>query len=202
MFPELSTLIDSLEIEGILPNRKEVLQPVIEYINTCKHNDEPINLNFICTHNSRRSHLTQIWAQTLASYYSVNNVHCYSGGTQVTAVFPKIIEIQNEIGFDIHTLSKQQNPVYAVKYDQNSAPIICFSKEYDHSYNPKSHFAAIMTCSSADKNCPIIHGAKRLSVTYEDPKVSDNTPQQNEIYLERSLQIATEMKYIFSNLTN
>jgi arsenate reductase len=35
---------------------------------------------------------------------------------------------------------------------------------------------------------------------YEDPKVSDGTPQQQEVYQERSEQIATEMKYVFSKI--
>ena len=173
LFSEIGNLIKELNPETISSERKTVLQPLTDFIQSKVSGNQEIRINFICTHNSRRSHLTQIWAQTLASYYSVNDVHCYSGGTQVTAVFPKVIEIQNEIGFDIHVLSDQQNSVYAVKYGQNSAPIICFSKEFDRPYNPKSNFAAIMTCSSADQNCPIIHGAKRISVTNQ--KAGDNT---------------------------
>ena len=47
----------------------------------------------------------------------------------------------------------------------------------------------------------LINGAeKRIPITYEDPKAYDNTPQQLEKYKERSLQIATEMKYVFSNI--
>ena len=58
-----------------------------------------------------------------------------------------------------------------------------------------------MTCSSVDKGCPFISGAeKRIPVTFEDPKAFDNTPQQAEKYKERSIQIATELKYVFSKL--
>jgi arsenate reductase len=39
---------------------------------------------------------------------------------------------------------------------------------------------------------------KRIPITYEDP--FDNTPQQAEKYQERSLQIATEMLYVFSQI--
>lgn len=60
-----------------------------------------------------------------------------------------------------------------------------------------------MTCSQADEGCPYIAGAeKRIPVRYEDPKSSDKTPQQNEIYTQRSLQIASEMFYVFSSLIN
>ena len=60
-----------------------------------------------------------------------------------------------------------------------------------------------MTCSHADGNCPFIAGAeKRIPITYEDPKLFDNTEQQAAKYEERSLQIATEMLYIFSQIKN
>ena len=59
-----------------------------------------------------------------------------------------------------------------------------------------------MTCSEADAGCPFVAGAeKRFPVTYEDPKAFDGTPRQREKYLERSLQIATEMAYVFSHVS-
>ena len=58
-----------------------------------------------------------------------------------------------------------------------------------------------MTCSHADENCPFIAGAeKRIPITYEDPKKFDNTPEQLAKYNERSLQIATELFYVFSKV--
>jgi arsenate reductase len=58
-----------------------------------------------------------------------------------------------------------------------------------------------MTCSQADGGCPFIAGAeKRVPITYDDPKAFDHTPQQAEKYHERSLDIATELKYVFSNI--
>ena len=59
-----------------------------------------------------------------------------------------------------------------------------------------------MTCSQADGGCPFIAGAeKRIPITFEDPKNSDNTPEQAQVYAERSLQIATEMFYVFSKIS-
>ena len=58
-----------------------------------------------------------------------------------------------------------------------------------------------MTCSHADENCPLIPGAeKKISLMYEDPKLFDRTILEKEKYRERSLQIATEMKYVFSKI--
>jgi hypothetical protein len=56
-----------------------------------------------------------------------------------------------------------------------------------------------MTCSDADENCPLILGAEnRISTTYEDPKKSDGTELQEQIYKERFKQIALETLYVFS----
>jgi arsenate reductase len=104
-------------------------------------------------------------------------------------------------GFQIKNISDGSNPVYAIKYAVNKHPIIGFSKTYDDDFNPHSEFVAILTCSQADGGCPFIAGAeKRIPITFEDPKAFDNTPQQAEKYEERSLQIATEMFYVFSQI--
>ncbi|WP_445711070.1 arsenate-mycothiol transferase ArsC [Flavobacterium sp.] len=183
--------------------RKEVLQPLIEFVQSKVDNKQAVNLNFICTHNSRRSHLSQIWAQTMASHYSVNNVNCYSGGTEATALFSKVAVILQNQGFQIQKLSDESNPVYTIKYSENEPPIICFSKTFDDKFNPRLNFAAIMTCSSADEGCPFIPGAeKRLPIRYEDPKIFDGTDLMDVKYLERSIEIASEMNYVFSQIKN
>lgn len=201
MYQELLNTIQSLKWEKTDTDRKEVLEPLISFIQQKVDDRKEVNLNFICTHNSRRSHLAQIWAQTAASFFTIPEVHCYSGGTETTALFPKIAEVLAEQGFSIFSIADTANPVYAVKYDDNSLPIIGFSKKYDSLFNPVSAFAAIMTCSQADDGCPFIPGAeKRIPITFEDPKISDNTPDQTAVYAERSLQIAEEMFYVFSKI--
>jgi len=202
LLDSLKTLAENLDISTISSERKPALDILIKFIQNKKDNKQNINLNFICTHNSRRSHLSQIWAQTFAEYSNIKNVYCFSGGTEATALYPVVGETLKEQGFYINKLSEENNPVYAVKYSENNHPIICFSKTFDNSFNPKNNFAAVMTCSHADENCPFIAGAEqRIPVRYDDPKAFDNTPLQLEKYTERSLQIATEMKYIFSNIT-
>jgi arsenate reductase len=162
---------------------------------------EAVRINFICTHNSRRSHLSQIWAQVAAAYFEILDVHCYSGGTEETALFPKVAETLANQGFTVFKIAESNNSIYAIKYEANALPIIGFSKKYDNPFNPSSAFAAVMTCSQADEGCPYIAGAeKRIPIAFEDPKLSDNTPEQNRVYAERSRQIATEMFYVFSKI--
>ena len=198
---KIREIISQLSTERISEERKRILQPLIEFISSKISKNEEVRLNFICTHNSRRSHLSQIWAQTMANYYQIENVFCYSGGTEATAMFPKISETLTNQGFEILKLSETENPVYAVKFAENEHAVICFSKKYNDDFNPKSAFAAILTCDSADENCPIVYGAEaRIPIKYEDPKKSDGTAEMNETYFNRSLEIAAEMKFVFENL--
>ena len=201
MFSEIEQVIKALNPQTISTERKAILQPLTEFIQSKVSNQQDIRINFICTHNSRRSHLSQVWAQTLAHYFNVKNVFCYSAGTESTALFPMVAETLRNSGFQIKTISKSENPVYSIKYTYNQHPIIGFSKRLDDDFNPKSEFAAIMTCDSANEACPFVSGAeKRIPITFEDPKAFDNTPQQAEKYNERSLQIATELFYVFSQI--
>jgi len=201
MYPEIQQHILSFTEVEIPEDRKSVLLPLVNYIKNKKENDQAIRLNFICTHNSRRSHLSQIWAQTMAHYFGIPKVCCYSGGTEATALFPKVAETLMVQGFHIQMLSTQENPVYAIKYDDNEEAIVCFSKCYDDSFNPATGFAAIMTCNSADEACPMVIGAEaRFPIKYDDPKAFDGTELQTAKYAERSLEIAREMWWVFSQL--
>lgn len=201
LFSEIENLIKELNPQTISDERKAVLQPLTVFIQSKVSNNQEIRINFICTHNSRRSHLSQVWAQTMANYFNIKNVFCYSGGTEATALFPMAAETLKNSGFQIKTISEGNNPVYSIKYANNEHPIIGFSKKLDDDFNPKSEFAAIMTCDSANEACPFVPGAeKRIPITFEDPKAFDNTPQQAEKYYERSIQIATELFYVFSQI--
>ncbi|MCK0134036.1 protein-tyrosine-phosphatase [Arenibacter sp. S6351L] len=201
LFANIEKVISNLSVKNISKERKEILLPLVEYVQHKINKHEPVRINFICTHNSRRSHLSQVWAQTMAFYFGIKNVYCYSGGTEATALFPMAAETLKNSGFSIETISHGENPVYSIKYADNEPAVIGFSKKFDDSFNPKSEFAAVMTCSQADVGCPFIAGAeKRIPITYEDPKAFDNSPQQAEKYKERSLQIATELLYIFAQI--
>lgn len=202
-------LLEKLEatitaLPAVEPNqeRAALLNQLKEAIHESIKTNGVANLNFICTHNSRRSHLSQIWAQLAAFYCGFGKeVRCYSGGTEATALFPAVAETLTKQGFSILKLSHEDNPVYAVKYAQNEPAVIGFSKAYHHSFNPNSEFIAVMTCNAANEGCPIVTGAvTRVPLTFEDPKLFDNTPDKMAKYLERSKQIAGEMLWVFNEL--
>jgi len=196
---ELTLRTVSAVEQNISSERKELLNKFAEYIADKRIKGQPVNLIFICTHNSRRSHLSQIWAQLFAAYYGLREINCFSGGTEATAFNPRAVSCLKEQGFRITSEGDDSNPVYSVAFSDEREPLLCFSKVYDHPENPQKDFAAVMTCSDADENCPFIPGAeKRFPVRYEDPKKFDDTPLESEKYSERSIQIASEMSYLFS----
>jgi protein-tyrosine phosphatase/arsenate reductase len=180
--------------------RKVILEKIAQYISNKKVNNQSVQLAYICTHNSRRSHLGQIWAAVAAAYYNISNVETFSGGTEATAFNSNAIKAIISAGFEVRKKTEGTNPVYHVYFDEENY-ITCFSKVYNHETNPSSNFAAIMTCSDAEENCPFIQGCElRIATTYNDPKAYDGTVLQDEKYTERSNQIAMECLYVFSKI--
>jgi protein-tyrosine phosphatase/arsenate reductase len=191
----------SKNFNEIPAERKAVLEKIANYITHKKASKEIIQLEFVCTHNSRRSHLGQIWAAVAAAYYNISNVLTFSGGTEATAFHSNAIKAITNAGFDIRKAIDEVNPVYHV-YFADDKYVTCFSKVYNHESNPQSNFAAIMTCSDAEENCPFIPGCElRIATTYNDPKAYDGTVLQDEKYTERSNQIAMECLYVFSKVS-
>jgi len=200
MYSKIKSHCDSLVdlFPAIPEERKTILSRIGQYIQSKKDRQMPVNLVYICTHNSRRSHFGQIWAAVAASYYGFSNIQTFSGGTEATAFNKSAIEALRYTGFEISQQGQSENPKYNVGYGDNKS-CTCFSKMYDDAVNPQEKFAAIMTCCDAEENCPFIPGVElRIGTTYEDPKAFDGTPQEAEKYLERSNQIALETLYAFS----
>jgi len=203
MLATLQTTIDQLakEYDQIPTQRKEILRELTKFVQDKVDTGKPVYLNFICTHNSRRSHLSQLWAQAAAYYYHVPNVKCFSGGTEATAFNPRAVKAMQDAGFLITMTKDGDNPVYEVRYDNDASPVIAFSKKYDDPFNQNKDFAAIMTCSHADENCPLVIGASaRIALTYDDPKEFDGTPQETTKYAERVREIGREILYAFSQV--
>lgn len=199
LYPQLAHTVNLLENNQVSKERQEVLQPLIDYIKSKASNNIEALLHFICTHNSRRSQFAQIWAQTAAYYYKVK-ANCYSGGVEVTAFNERAVEAIKRAGFKVSSQGKG-NTTYSVSFSTKADPIKMFSTLYDDVVNPKQDFAAVMTCSHADENCPFIPGTEaRIPVMYNDPKEFDRTPLESGKYDERSMQIASEMFYLFSQV--
>ena len=204
LFPALTACFELAETKyaAISAERKASLQLLSHYIRERLALKQPVELTFICTHNSRRSHFTQIWAQAAAAFYGVRGIHCYSGGTEETAFNENAIHALRNAGFLITGNSDKNNPHYMVRFGKSLPALSAFSKKYNDAANPQHSYGAVMTCSQADESCPVVIGAaERFTIRYDDPKRSDGSPEQDKVYAATSAQIALEMGYVFSQIT-
>ena len=199
MYNKLNASFSKIALETISDYRKEILEVLINYIKEKIISGKKPLINFICTHNSRRSQLSQIWAKTAADYFKIS-VGCFSGGTEITSFNKRAIASLKRYGFKVQSIG-EINPKFQVYYAQDSKPIIAFSKLFNDPSNPSDSFATIMTCDHADKNCPFIPNSEiRISLPYDDPKAYDKTALEAKKYDERTLQIASEMIYVFKKV--
>lgn len=203
LYPDLASNVAAArtETDEIPAERAAVLEQLASFIRKRISAGEIAKLTFICTHNSRRSQMAQIWAQTAAHVFAVPRVEAYSGGTEATAFNPRAVAALERAGFRFDTGATGDNPVSLVRFADELDPVECFSKVYDEPPNPRKDFFAVMTCSHADRNCPLVLGAiERIAIPYEDPKAFDGTGQEATAYDERCRQIGREMQFLFSRV--
>ena len=198
--PTLGEKISEIEADShkLDPKRAKMLSESAVEIAKTIDSDSKVALNFICTHNSRRSHLSQIWATVAADRYDVKSVGCFSGGTESTACNPRIVRSLRRTGFSVVAKDPlETNPHYWLQFAEQSAPVELFSKKYDCDTNPSTGFFAMMCCSDADEKCPLVHGAVgRVALHYQDPKKSDGTAAEAATYDQRRDEIGAEMFFL------
>ncbi len=188
----------SHEFNLIEKDRKWQLDSIAAYIYQDWNKDKSINVLFICTHNSRRSHMASLWFQAATYYYGLTNFNTFSGGTEATVFNKRAVAALESSGLKYSIAdSSQKNIVYTFKFGKRYPVKEQFSKKFSHQSNPQKDFVAIMVCSDADKSCPFVPGAdKRFSLPYEDPRYSDNTASETAEYDKTCRLIAREMFYL------
>jgi len=205
IFPKIIQLCETLlkEHPQIDSARKEELKKVSAYLSEVYAKNQTPSLIVICTHNSRRSHMGQVWLATGADFLDLPPLKTYSGGTEATAFNPRAVKALDDVGFEVVTdkAYAPNNPLYKLYWRYTMPPYEAFSKKYDDTPNPSNRFGAIMVCSEADEGCPVIIGAEfRLPLPFEDPKAFDGTDLEEAKYEERCRQIGREMLYLLSEV--
>lgn len=188
------------QLDSISEERREMLDTLTSAVNESLSKHNAVNLLYVCTHNSRRSHFGQVAGTLAAAYFGLDSVKCYSAGTELTAMNHNAVKTLTDFGFSVSQSGNEKNPNYTFDADGVS-PISCFSKRFDDESIPRDNAIAIMTCTDAEQNCPFIPGAvRRIALPYQDPKQSDGTGMEQQVYAERFLQILGEALYVFSGL--
>ncbi|MEM6802467.1 MAG: hypothetical protein AAF696_13745 [Bacteroidota bacterium] len=205
LFPALQTYFEEREQEfnQISAERKEELSLLSTYLSDKYQKGESPKLIVICTHNSRRSHMGQMWLAVGAEYIGLPPLTSYSGGTEATAFNHRSVTALRKSGLEIKSQDeKVSNPVYEVCWKAEMEPYTAFSKKFSDSPNPSEAFAAIMVCSEADEACPFVPGAEfRLALPFEDPKAFDDTALEAGKYSERAAQIAREILFALKEVS-
>lgn len=201
LLSKLKKYVESIEkdLDALPEERKENLRKIAQYIVEKQKKAEKTEIIVICTHNSRRSHLGQVWLQIAAHHYGLSNIYTFSGGTEATACNIRTVRALQRAGLEIKNVSEkgEKNPKYVAKYAAKAPEMWLFSKVYSSTANPQLGFLAVLVCNTADEACPIVKGAdQRIYHGYEDPKKSDDTPQETQTYDERCRQIAQEMFFV------
>ena len=190
------------EFNLITENRKQKLENLALVINESLTNFGKAEITVICTHNSRRSQLGQLWIKTAAIHYGIKNIYTFSGGTEATSFNCRMVNAVKEYGFKVKQLDENANPKYHILLgEEDESMDILFSKVYSENYNPQSNYIAIIVCSQADEGCPFVAGAsKRISLPYIDPKEFDDTEFESFKYLEKVKEIGRDMLYMTSKI--
>lgn len=199
-YPGLQRYIEAVTSEySLIPaERKQKLEEIAAYVVKEKQEKVFANALFICTHNSRRSIMAQVWFITAANYYGIPNVEAWSGGTEATAFNQRAADALKRAGFNVMKENPDsENPLYIILSGKRYHPIQAWSKKFSDEDNPQKDFFAVMVCSDADASCPVVPGAdKRFSLPYDDPRYSDKTASEVKTYDDRCRQIAREMFYL------
>lgn len=200
----METTINQSAVEKALSHpiseeRKALLLTAAEAIYNHYKEKGILQMVFVCTHNSRRSQLSEVLALLAAQQYNLS-VSTFSAGTEATAVHENTMLALKEVGVSYSTIQQENQVAYSLT-GKEMAEKTLFSKTLTHESLPTSDFFAFMTCDQAAENCPFVPGAvKRIPLTYKDPKVSDNTPEALATYGKTATQILSEMMFIFAQI--
>lgn len=200
----ISETIDQAELaaDQLSAERVKLLDHAAQQIASTRRHHCQTTLSFICTHNSRRSHLAEVWATVAAAKLGLSDIHCVSGGTETTACNSRIIASLRRAGFKIETSNpKADNPTYQLRFADDQPPILLCSKRFQDATADVDSFVAMLCCSDADQSCPRISGANiRIALHYDDPKSSDDTAAESNTYDQRRDQIAAEMMHLMTKI--
>ena len=164
---------------------KKISEELRGEINSCN------KIVFICTHNSRRSQLCEVWGSILSKRFNLD-LSFFSAGTEKTEVCGEAIKSLERAGIEIGIGGK-------IKLMHNQIEL--HSKTLDEI--KEDEFIAIMTCSDAEKNCPVEPRSKKnIKLFYDDPKKYDGTIEASVEYDKTCRLIASELNAIFKTLVN
>lgn len=202
-----NTIVSKInQLEGqvnlITAKRKEELKHLAELIVSEYDDYGEVDIIVICTENSLRSQLVQLWVKSISENYNLDFLNAFSGGTKVTSFNSNMVNALSDYGFSIEKLNDIENPGYLISQSEDDKSTdVMFSKLYDDEFNPEYDFIALIVCDVAAENCPVVEDSShRLVLPYENVKQFDNTEEQLDKYKEKIEEIGREMMFMIMNV--
>ena len=119
----------ALENIRLTEERRELLIAISKKIADEYLDRGKVNLNFICTHNSRRSQLAQVWSFFYSEYFQLKNIFTYSGGTEATDFHRNTVKTLQKSGFLFDLIGfSHKNPKYLISFEGTKKTFWDFQK--------------------------------------------------------------------------
>ena len=149
-------------------DRRLRLDAIASYVRSKVRQQRAASLLFLGRHNSRRSHLAQVWAQTVAAWCEVGVVISYSAGVQPTRLAPAAVDALRRAGF---VVDLGQDPSTAkVSFRADAPPMICYAKDYEALQVPQRNWCAVSVDAGVAAGFPALDEAEeRVVLPLEDP---------------------------------
>lgn len=213
LFPKVREHMARLgeEAEQIGAGHREGGDALAQWLAANYQPGKPLHVLAICTGNSRRSMFTASMGNFAAAYHGLAEITFRSAGTAPSAINSRTIRALNAIGVEIQPTGEEAkrgpddapNPKLLVRWGKAGSGLetVEFSKHYSDPSNAQQGFAAILVCSDADKECPIVRGAaKRIPLPFNDPKAFDGQPEEEAKYAERRDDIGRLMMLVMKQV--
>ena len=138
------TLQNTLAKLGPLQNtiseeRKALLRKIAGYISEKLAKRETVKMSFICTENSRRSHLSHLISAAIIKHFGLP-IQTFSGGTKVSACNPRTIAALERAGFIIEK-PLGDNPKYRLVLNRMTNR---FSRTANYTMLPKTRKTVLL----------------------------------------------------------
>ena len=151
----------------------------------------------VCTHNSRRSQLAEVWLAVASAAAGLGGVSVCSGGSDPVAVAPGAIAVLRERGFRVEADTADANPRLRVRGHGIERELYAKPLGEAVAGVPLRGGVALMVCAAADAACPPVpQVGYRARLPFADPRHADGTPGEAAAYRAASDRIEAEMRWL------
>lgn len=176
------------EFHSIPAERRAILNGIAEQLTKKKY------IGFTCQTNSRRTMLLQTWAQTAFLFYGLNQKYAFSIGDTVTAIYPEVLNVLSQSGFNYTTIEDTEPKEYAIYIGQD-IPLDYIVPKTSLGTIDSDKTVVVNICSSGEQST-VAATTPHVNLACQSPVAFEKTADEKQKYEELNHQIAAEMLYL------